>query len=140
MAKFLGCKMSWLIKCLDLYAVAQCLGGTLAHCLGGKMSCCQNVWVPKYLVVIISGWQNVLLSKCLGAKISCSHIFWVSKKGGVKMSWCQNFGCQNVGESSVCRAAPGRKKTHCRTEHSPNLPYSEGIGSPAAAIPLLKVM
>ena len=32
-------------KCLDLYAVAQCLGGTM------------------------SGWQNVLLSKCLGVKM-----------------------------------------------------------------------
>ena len=56
----------WVSKCLDLYAVAQCLGG------------------------IMSGWQNVLLSKCLGAKISCSHNVWVSKRGvskcpGVKM-------------------------------------------------------
>ena len=65
-------KLSWVqnacvSKCLDLYAVAQCLGG------------------------IMSGWQNVLLSKCLGAKISCSHNVWVSKRGvskcpGVKMS------------------------------------------------------
>ena len=28
----------------------------------------------------------------------------------------------------------------CTCIHSPNLPYSEGIGSPAAAIPVLKVM
>ena len=35
----------WVSKCLDLYAVAQCLGGTM------------------------SGWQNVLLSKCLGVKM-----------------------------------------------------------------------
>ena len=57
----------WVSKCLDLYAVAQCLGG------------------------IMSGWQNVLVSKCLGARISCSHNVWVSKRGvskcpGVKMS------------------------------------------------------
>ena len=57
----------WVSKCLDLYAVAQCLGG------------------------IMSGWQNVLVSKCLGARISCSHNVWVSKRGvskcpGVEMS------------------------------------------------------
>ena len=57
----------WVSKCLDLYAVAQYLGG------------------------IMSGWQNAWVSKCLGAKISCSHNVWVSKTGmskgpGVKMS------------------------------------------------------
>ena len=57
----------WVSKCLDLYVVAQCLGGTM------------------------SGWQNVRVSKCPGAKISCSHNVWVSKrrvsKGpGVEMS------------------------------------------------------
>ena len=31
------------------------------------------------------------------------------------------------------------EKTRDQT-HSPNLPYSEGIGSPAAAIPILKVV
>ena len=34
----------WVSKCLDLYSVAQCLGGTM------------------------SGWQSLLLSKCLGVK------------------------------------------------------------------------
>ena len=47
----------WVSECLDLYAVAQCLGG------------------------IMSGWQNVLVSKCLGARISCSHNVWVWKRG-----------------------------------------------------------
>ena len=41
------------------------------------MSWCQNVSVPEYLVVIMSGWQ----------------------KGGVKVSWCRNVRCRNVGES-----------------------------------------
>ena len=30
--------------------------------------------------------------------------------------------------------------SHTMYVHSPNLPYSKGIGSPEAAIPLLKVM
>ena len=56
----------WVSKCLDLYAVAHCLGG------------------------IMSRWQNAFLSKCLVVKISCSHNVWVSKRGvskcpGVKM-------------------------------------------------------
>ena len=56
----------WVSKCLNLCAVAQCLGG------------------------LMSGWQNVLLSKYLVVKISCSHNVWVSRKGvskgpGVKM-------------------------------------------------------
>ena len=49
----------WVSKCLDLYAVAQCLGGTMC------------------------GWQNVLLSKRLGVKMfgvkgvqrSCAQMF-----------------------------------------------------------------
>ena len=57
----------WVSKCLDLYAVAQCLAG------------------------IMCGWQNVRVSKCPGAKIFCSHSVWVSKRGvskgpGVEMS------------------------------------------------------
>ena len=41
----------WVSKCLDLYAVAQCLGGT--------MSGWHNVWVEKCLVVKMSGCQKV---------------------------------------------------------------------------------
>ena len=49
--KCLGCKMSGCQSFLDLYAVAQCMGGTM------------------------SGWKNVLLSKCLGVKMSrCCNV------------------------------------------------------------------
>ena len=60
------------------------------------MSRVQNVWVSKSLHLyavahcldgIMSGWQNIFLSKCLGVK-----------KGGVKMAWCENVGCRNLGE------------------------------------------
>ena len=44
----------WVSKCLDLYAEAQCLGGTM------------------------SGWQNVWVSKCLGVKKGVSNVL-VSK-------------------------------------------------------------
>ena len=57
-------------KCLDLYAVAQCLGG------------------------IMSGWQNVLVSKCLGARISCSHNVWVSKRGVSKCPSVKKLGAE----------------------------------------------
>ena len=44
------------------------------------MSCCQNVWVQKYLVVIFSGYQKMVVSKCpgveiLGAKMSENPVF-----------------------------------------------------------------
>ena len=62
-------KNVWASKCLDLYAVAQCLGG------------------------IIYGWQHILLSKCLGVKISgCQNV-------PVSNIRCQNVMCRNVGES-----------------------------------------
>ena len=46
----------WVSKCLDLYAVAQCLGGIMSGC---QISCSHNVWVSK------RG-----LSKCPGVKMS----------------------------------------------------------------------
>ena len=66
----------WVSKCLNFYAVAQCLGG------------------------ILSGWQNVLLSKCMGVKIACSHNVWVSKRGVTKFLCVEIWGAKNVGESS----------------------------------------
>ena len=60
----------WVSKCLDLYAVAQCLGG------------------------IMSGWQNVSVSKCLGARISCSHNVWVSTRGVSKCPCVEMSGAE----------------------------------------------
>ena len=67
----------WVSKCLDLYAVAQCLGG------------------------IMSGWQNVLVSKCLGARISCSHNVWVSKRGVSKCPGVEMSGAE-MSENPFC--------------------------------------
>ncbi len=59
----------WVSKCLDLYAVAQCLGGTM------------------------SGWQNVLLSKCLGVKMLGVKMSRCQKVG------CPNVGELHGGRS-----------------------------------------
>ena len=74
----------WVSKCLYFYAVSQCLG------------------------VIMSGWQNVLLSKCLGAQISC-HL-WVSKRGlskcpGADMSDCRVPKCRRITRGILLYAA-----------------------------------
>ena len=65
----------WVSKCLDLYAVAQCLGGTM------------------------SGWQNVLLSKCLGVKMLGVKMSRCQKVG------CPNVGeslwCPKIIEDNV---------------------------------------
>ena len=50
----------WVLKCLHLYAVAQCLGGTMYGW--------QNVWVAKCHVAKMSGCKkvgckNILVSK-----------------------------------------------------------------------------
>ena len=52
----------WVSKCLDLYKVAQCLGG--------KMPGWQNVSVAKCLVVKMSGCQKV---GCPNFPLSISH-------------------------------------------------------------------
>ena len=74
----------WVSKCLDLYAVAQCLGG------------------------IMSGWQNVLVSKCLGARISCSHNVWVSKRG---VSKCPGVEMSGAEMSENLPQSPERPRT-----------------------------
>ena len=62
----------WVSKCLDLYAVAQCLGGKM------------------------SGWQNVLLSKCLSVKMLGAKMALCQKV------MCSNVGesCNSNGINS----------------------------------------
>ena len=89
----------WVSKCLDLYAVAQCLGGTMSgwlNVLGSKMSFFSKV--SKCLGDTMSGWQNVSATQCLGVKMSVRQNVKVSKCWGVKMSRLQNVGCRDVGE------------------------------------------
>ena len=80
----------WVSKCLDLYAVAQCLGG------------------------IMSGWQNVLVSKCLGARISCSHNVWVSKRGVSKCPGVEMSGAEmSENHHTVYSRIPNHTSTSC---------------------------
>ena len=60
------------------------------------MSCCQNVWVPKYLVVIMSGCQkggcqNVLVSKCRVPK--CRRIAVYAR---ISLICCLRYSWPNV--------------------------------------------
>ena len=68
----------WVSKCVDLYAVAQCLGGNM------------------------SGWQNVLSWECLGVEISCSHNVWMSKRGVSKCPGVEMLGAEMSENHSNC--------------------------------------
>ena len=66
----------WVSKCLNLYAVAQCLGGTM------------------------SWWQNFLLSICLDVKK------WGVKMSGCQNTRCPNVGESKIGGVPLYRIGP----------------------------------